>query len=75
MKHAITRVEAEAFKRRWAVVNAAEEEELRSTPLAAKLLQTAALMESAKQLRWDPRDSEEEAVRLRWLRLREILSD
>jgi len=71
----MTRSEAEAYRRRWAIVNAAEREELRSTPMAEKLQQCAALMESARRLPPDERLAEEvERVRERWIRLRKILS-
>ncbi len=59
------------FKRRWALVNAAEIQELRSTPLGQKALQTAALMDSARSLGWmDLNDPQEEEVRDRWNALR-----
>jgi hypothetical protein len=59
------------FKRRWALVNAAEIEELRSTPLGEKARQTAALMESARGLGgMDLNDPQEEEVRDRWDALR-----
>jgi len=59
----------------WNWANAAEREELRSTPMAEKLRQTAALMESAKTLPPDERRAEEvERVCERWIRLRKVLS-
>ncbi len=59
------------FKRRWALVNAAEIQELRSTPLGEKARQTAALMDSARSLGWtDLNDPQEEEVRDRWNALR-----
>jgi hypothetical protein len=59
------------YKRRWALVNAAEIQELRSTSLDQKARQTAALMESGKSLGWmDLNDPQEKEVRDRWNALR-----
>ncbi len=46
----LTKEEAQAFKRRWQAVNAAEKEELASTPGADKFRQVAALLASAVTL-------------------------
>lgn len=71
MKGRITKAEARAFRRRWKAANAAEIEELRSTPISQKFRQLAALMASAKQLGWTKTLEKEEAdVRDRWNRLR-----
>jgi transcriptional regulator with XRE-family HTH domain len=67
----LTRGEAQAFKRRWETVNAAEREELGSTPVAHKFRQLAALLASAGKLGWTEALAEEEdLVRERWARLR-----
>jgi len=67
----LTRVEAQAFKRRWEAVNAAEREELGSTPVADKFRQLAALLASAGKLGWtEDLEVEEGQVRERWARLR-----
>jgi putative transcriptional regulator len=67
----LTRGEAQAFKRRWEVVDAAEKEELASTPVSQKFGQLAALLASAGQLGWtEALAAEEELVRERWARLR-----
>lgn len=67
----ISRGEAQAFKRRWEAVNAAERRELATTPLADKLLQVAALLKSAQKLGWtEDFAAEENLVRERWARLR-----
>jgi transcriptional regulator with XRE-family HTH domain len=67
----LTREEAQAFKQRWKVVNAAEKEELASTPMAHKFRQLAALMTSAEELGWtEALAAEESQVRDRWTRLR-----
>lgn len=68
----LTSAEAAAFKARWALVNAAEIAELRSTSLEVKLQQLASLMASVEQMGWGPAlAAEEEKVRERWHRLRE----
>ena len=67
----LTREEAQAFKRRWEIVNTAEREELGSTPVAHKFRQLAALMASAATLGWtETLSAEEDQVRKRWARLR-----
>ena len=71
MKHSITKNDAAAFKARWAAVNAAEVEELRSTPMEQKARQLAALMLSVRDLGWtEALEAEDAAVRARWNRLR-----
>jgi transcriptional regulator with XRE-family HTH domain len=67
----LIRAEAQAFKRRWEMVNAAEREELRSTKMALKFRQVAALLTSAGKLGWTGGlAAEEDLVRERWVRLR-----
>lgn len=67
----LTRGEARAFKRRWEAVNAAEREEIGSTPMAHKFRQLAALLASAGKLDWtETLAAEDELVRERWARLR-----
>jgi transcriptional regulator with XRE-family HTH domain len=67
----LTRKEAQAFKRRWEAVNAAEKEELASTSAADKFRQVAALLASAGHLGWiEAKAAEEDLVRQRWVRLR-----
>jgi len=67
----LTRGEAQAFKQRWKAVNAAEREELASTPVADKFRQVAALVASAKKLGWNENlAAEEDIIRQRWARLR-----
>jgi hypothetical protein len=74
LKKALTQKEARAFRTRWAMVNAAEQAELRATPLDHKLRQLAALMTSVSSLGWTAALAEEEAaVRARWNRLRAAL--
>ena len=65
----LTKGEAQAFKRRWRAVNAAEKDELASTPGADKFRQVAALLASAVTLGWTGTEGEE-LVRERWARLR-----
>jgi putative transcriptional regulator len=67
----LTKGEAQAFKRRWEAVNAAEREELASTSAAHKFRQVAALQASAEKLGWTKAmAAEEDLVRQRWARLR-----
>ncbi len=62
---------ARAFVERWRLVNEAEIDELRQTPVEVKLQQLAALMDSVRQLGWDvDLAAEEQMVRERWNRLR-----
>ena len=74
MPPSLTQSEARQFRRRWELVEAAEREELRSTSPEQKLRQLAALMASVKALDWDAAlQADEQAVRSRWMRLREAL--
>jgi hypothetical protein len=67
----ISRAEAQAAKKRWENINAAEIRELRRTPLSEKITQLAALMASTKAMGWDTAPSDEEIeVRMRWLSLK-----
>jgi hypothetical protein len=66
-----TKEQATAFRRRWAMVNEAEIVELRQTPIAEKLQQTAALMASVQAMGWDDTIGVDESeVWARWQRLR-----
>lgn len=67
----MTREEGKQFKKRWALVNAREIEELRNTPIEVKLRQLAAMMASVRQLGWEEAlASEAESARQQWQRLR-----
>jgi len=67
----LSKGEAQAFKRRWEDVNAAEREELASTPVALKFRQVEALLASAGNLGWkETLSGEVDLVRERWTRLR-----
>ena len=69
----MTKTEARAFRKRWALVNAREREELRSTSPAQKFRQLAALMASAEMFDGpESRAEEVNLVRERWNRLRRI---
>jgi putative transcriptional regulator len=71
----LTKQEARAFKQRWAAVNAAEREDLATTPVAQKFRQLEALIASARQLGWtEPPTEDEGEVWERWARLRRIFS-
>ncbi len=74
LKKALTRAEAQAFRARWEMVNAAEQVELQATSFDRKLRQLAALMASVEPLGWTEALAAEEAeVRNRWNRLRALL--
>jgi len=67
----LTKAEARAFRRRWQLVNAREEEELRSTSLEVRWRQFNTLLGWAEQFGWATDLSEgEDEVRQRWARLR-----
>ncbi len=68
----MTRDDGEAFKARWAMVGAAERDELRATSMDKKLRQLAALMASVAKLGWDEAlAAEETEAREQWRRLRQ----
>ena len=70
---AITTGEARAYLARWELVREVEAAELRRTSTATKLGQLAALMESRHLFGVNPdRDNDAQAVRERWVRLRQI---
>lgn len=70
----LTTADARLFKRRWALVNAAERDELRRTSLDRRLQQLAALMASARAVGGThARAADERAVRRRWAVLRRAL--
>jgi len=70
----LTKAGALAFKRRWAAVNAAEREELASTPMAHKFRQLGVLLAMARRFGWTAAtEAEEDLVRERWARLRRVM--
>ncbi|MCH8805086.1 MAG: hypothetical protein IH986_03250 [Planctomycetes bacterium] len=73
MQPPLTKAEAEAYRRRWQLVNDAEREELRHTSVEQKFRQLAVLMASCDALGWTEQlAQEEEDVRVLWIRLRKI---
>lgn len=71
MTRPMTKAEARAFRERWRLVNAREEEELRSASPDLRWQQFLTLLEWAHQFGWTEALSEGEAeVRERWARLR-----
>lgn len=61
--------------KRWEFVNKREREELRRTSPEERLRIVSGLMLSAKKFGWDKKlEKETEAVRERWIRLKEIYS-
>ena len=70
-RRSMTKVEAQAWKRRWEAVNAAEIEELRRTPFEVKLRQLASLMASVDGMGWrEALVSQNAEVLQRWNKLR-----
>lgn len=68
----MTREEGEQFKKRWALVNAREIEELRKKSIEEKFHQLADLMAWARELGWNEAlAAEETAARKQWQRLRQ----
>jgi hypothetical protein len=60
-----------AYRQRWQLVNALEEQELRSASMKTKLEQLNALFSSVTQLGWqNALQAEEHEVRERWQKLR-----
>jgi hypothetical protein len=75
LRKTLSRKEAQEFRRRWALVNAAEQAELRTTPLERKLRQLATLMAVVQPAGWtDVLKAEDAEVRARWNRLRAALN-
>jgi hypothetical protein len=71
---AMTPEQARAFFERWKLVREVEAAELRHTSMDSKLRQLGALMESRKAFGFDPqRETEAQAVRERWERIRQAL--
>lgn len=69
----MTKEEAAAFKERWRLVNERELEELKATSTEEKFKQLVALMASVDAVGLDDALKEEEqAVRVRWMKLREF---
>jgi hypothetical protein len=67
----LTKSEARAFRKRWQLVNAKEEEELRSTSYEVRLQQFNTLLLWVQQFKWAAAlDQGEAEVRERWIRLR-----
>lgn len=74
MKKSLSREDAEAFKTRWAKVNARERADLRNMTLDEKLEQTLRLMHWVDVFGWDAQlAAEEDAGRANWRLLREKL--
>jgi len=66
----MTPAQAAAFRQRWALVNAREQQELRAAPLEVKFAQLVSMFQSARGLGWATTDEGEvQRVRERWLRL------
>jgi len=76
MARKITKAEARAWRRQWRLVNEAEIQERRTTPIEKKFRQLAAMMQTALVLGWKTSTPEEiEAIRERWIRLKSLQND
>jgi hypothetical protein len=73
MNRRMNKAEADAFKKRWQIVNKAERDEMRTASYELKFRQLAALMASVADLGWqEPLDEGVAEVRARWARLRRL---
>lgn len=73
IKNRIKKSEAQAFRKRWKIVNTFEKEELCATSMDEKLEQLMVLMNLAKELGWTiALEVEAIAVRDRWNKLRKV---
>jgi hypothetical protein len=71
MTRPLTKAQAREFRLRWQLVNAREQEELRSASVELKWQQFNTLLGWAHQLGWSALlDDGADEVRLRWARLR-----
>ncbi len=76
MRSRITKAQAKLFKKRWAIANAAEIEELRQTPASKKLRQFSLLLLCAPHFRKPRKPAGEELeLRNRWNRIRRAFHD
>lgn len=72
-KKQISKSEAQAFRKRWEIVNTFEKEELRLISANEKIGQLMTLMASAKELGWtEVLEMEANVVRDRWNELRKV---
>jgi len=68
----ITKEQAQAFRQRWDLVNAAEKVELRTTPAEVKFRQLAALIALARDMGWNgASETADTSGREIWRRLRQ----
>lgn len=74
MSSPMSREDGERFRARWEAFARREREELRAMSPDDKFRLTAALFSSAQAFGWsEALAAEEEAVRARWMRIREVL--
>lgn len=74
MTSPMSKGDGDGFRARWEAFARREREELRAMSPEDKFRQTAALFASAQAFGWsEALASEEEAVRARWKRIREVL--
>ena len=74
VKAHLTKAQARDYQLRWEALKEAEDEELASTSMAEKIRQLAALLASARRFGWTEELAvEEDQVRQRWVKLRQVL--
>ncbi len=70
----LTKAQARDFQLRWEALKEAEDEELASTSMAEKFRQLTGLLASARRFGWtEDLAVEEDKVRQRWIKLRQVL--
>ena len=70
-RHPLSPQDATRYLQRWAVARRRLTEELRATSMETKLHQLAALMQSARELRWSQSlDAEDDVIHARWQAVR-----
>ncbi|MCC6486120.1 MAG: hypothetical protein IT364_01355 [Candidatus Hydrogenedentes bacterium] len=76
MTSPMSREDGDRFRARWEALARKEREELLAMTPEEKFRQTAALFASAQAFGWsEALAAEEEAVRARWMRIREALRE
>ncbi len=70
----MTMEEAKLFKERWKLVNEKINEEVRNTPIEAKLQQLAIMFDTGQVFDWTNSQTEIEIVRNRWQQLKDRIN-
>jgi len=76
VKPALTKEEARRYLARWRLVNARQEEEMRSTSIEVKWRQFNTLLRWVHEFGWTESLAEQDAEgRKRWMRIRKAIRD